>query len=251
MEEKARILVVSPNEDLIHEIAGEFDQYCVEGASQEGFEAIVAQDERSWEIVILDFTLNGVSEDLLDQALNLGSKPMVVTLVDLVDERKVEDESVNWPIGIWSFVHGACCFIPMDRLFANPLNLLKLQIPLILATYQLRREKEAKGPLLDDDEIFRLLQLMHCCRGGDQALLDRKIKIKWTQFHPLAKISDRFEDIEELQGTITLGIEDAVDFPLRTNVPSLIVVREDGVKVVIPYNAFLVKGIEVIIELPD
>ena len=106
--------------------------------------------------------------------------------------------------------------------------------------------------MLDATGLYRLLQLMHICKGGDKALLGGPIKVRWMGlFSPQAKIGGELAKIEKVEGTVVLGEgEYGEHFPLCSNVSCLTVERTDGVKVAVPYSAFLCEGVEVEFELP-
>ena len=86
--------------------------------------------------------------------------------------------------------------------------------------------------------------------GGDKNLIGRTISVRWTQHRTMAIVGGKPCNLKKVAGSIAMAYEDELHFPARPNVSLLVVERDDGVRVVIPYNAFLVKGVEVELELP-
>jgi hypothetical protein len=108
--------------------------------------------------------------------------------------------------------------------------------------------------MLDDVGIYRLLQLMHVCDGGDKDLANRQITLRWREGSwwqkPCTKnlATDAVREIADISGTI-IGVE-RIDLPLHPKCVCL-VVQAPGVTgaVAIPYHA-LIFGVEVDLELP-
>lgn len=254
-DEKPRVLAVS----ISAQMGIEMSRLLRDQAECSIETSYVRAEERlateGFDVVVIDFSNDGLPPELVMKAVAAPSSPKVIVLIDSQEERMVQDERELLPIGVWSIKEGALGIMPMNMAFAEPTPLLRLHVILMLAVRQTEKEEREKKPsaMLDEAGIYRLLQMIHFCWGFPHDWSGKSIKARWTQLRPLAKVADQFDDIGEVEGTIVDIVgskEEGVHFPLRGNVSSLIVRRDDGVEIAIPYNAFLLKGVEVEFELP-
>lgn len=139
-------LVASTDSGIMADVFGALQKeyhgdYVIRGAiSQPEAEVCLAGNE--YDLVIIDYSNDDLSPELVERAKASGSSPEVIVLIDWRRERRVTNDQV--PIGIWSMAQGAYAPVSIVRAFAEPMGLLRLQARLALSIRDLRGNPESQ-----------------------------------------------------------------------------------------------------------